>query len=146
MPTTSRGYRYPTLTDTSNVPRDLGYLAADVNADVNAVHARTTLVAVTGITSIDALVSQIDCRNVGDVVHLRYKLNGTWTPPGAWTGKLLMTLPPSARPVDLPVVAPLQFTTCWLMVSTAGAVEISSGPAGTGISGTYDVRLNWITV
>lgn len=103
-------------------------------------------VLITGITGVDAVVASHRLHRIGDVAHLRFRLDGTWTPPGTWTGKLLMTLPPSARPVDLPVVAPLQFTTCWLVISMAGAVEISSGPAGTGISGTYDVRLNWITV
>lgn len=32
MPTTTRGVRYPVLTDTANVPRDIGYTAADVEA------------------------------------------------------------------------------------------------------------------
>lgn len=32
MPTTSRGFRYPAASDTPDVPRDLGYLAADVDA------------------------------------------------------------------------------------------------------------------
>lgn len=31
MPTTSLGIRYPVLSDTANVPRDLGYLASDVD-------------------------------------------------------------------------------------------------------------------
>lgn len=32
MATTSRGFRYPTSADTPNVPRDIGYLAADLDA------------------------------------------------------------------------------------------------------------------
>jgi len=32
MAATARGIRYPVLTDTANVPRDLGYLAADTEA------------------------------------------------------------------------------------------------------------------
>lgn len=32
MPTTSRGFRYPAASDTPDVPRDMGYLAADVDA------------------------------------------------------------------------------------------------------------------
>jgi riboflavin transporter FmnP len=32
MAATTRGIRYPVLTDTANVPRDLGYAAADVEA------------------------------------------------------------------------------------------------------------------
>ena len=32
MAATTRGIRYPVLTDTANVPRDLGYLAADTEA------------------------------------------------------------------------------------------------------------------
>lgn len=32
MATTTRGFRYPVLSDTANVPRDVGYLAADVEA------------------------------------------------------------------------------------------------------------------
>lgn len=117
-----------------------------VDAALKPIDTRTTMTSVTGITGVDALVDSIALRKVGEVAWLKFKLNGTWTPPGTWTGKLLMTLPPSARPVDLAVVAPLQFTTCWLAVSPAGAVDISSGPGGTGFSGTYDVRLNWITV
>lgn len=31
MPSTTVGYRYPASTDTPDVPRDLGYLAADAN-------------------------------------------------------------------------------------------------------------------
>jgi hypothetical protein len=31
MPTTDFGLRYPTGTDTPNVPRDMGYLAADAD-------------------------------------------------------------------------------------------------------------------
>lgn len=33
MPTTTRGFRYPALSDTPDVPRDIGNLAADVDAD-----------------------------------------------------------------------------------------------------------------
>jgi hypothetical protein len=36
MSTTGKGFRYPVYTDTPDVPRDLGYLAADVDAYLDA--------------------------------------------------------------------------------------------------------------
>lgn len=52
MATTSLGIRYPVLTDTANVPRDLGYLAADVNALlVERVGASVTRTAAQSIAS-----------------------------------------------------------------------------------------------
>lgn len=38
MPATAKGFRYPSSTDTPDVPRDVGYLAADVN-DLAGLHA-----------------------------------------------------------------------------------------------------------
>jgi hypothetical protein len=47
VPTTSRGYRYPALTDDVDVPQDIGNLAADVNTDAGAVEA--SLAALAGV-------------------------------------------------------------------------------------------------
>lgn len=39
MPTTSTGLRYPLLSDTPNVPRDIQYLAEDLDSNVGAMRA-----------------------------------------------------------------------------------------------------------
>lgn len=57
MPTTTRGIRYPVLTDTANVPRDIGYTAADVETWLARARDYASAVSVDNVASTTTLVT-----------------------------------------------------------------------------------------
>lgn len=61
MATTTKGFRYPALTDTPDVPRDLGYLAADIDAGSAYLAVRDVLeVGVSGNTRAGRVLAAAD--------------------------------------------------------------------------------------
>jgi hypothetical protein len=57
MPTTTRGIRYPVLTDTANVPRDIGYTAADVETWFARTRRPATAVRVDNVANASTLTT-----------------------------------------------------------------------------------------
>lgn len=98
MPTTSEGYRYPVLTDTANVPRDVGNLAADVNAGIVAVKAAwtaytPTLTAATTAPNLGTGGKMYAAyKQVGKTVTVRFRVQfGTGFTAGS--GYYILSLP-----------------------------------------------------
>lgn len=59
MATTGKGFRYPTSSDTPDIPRDLGYLASDVDSYFNNKQDKITGVSDTEIGYLDGVTSSI---------------------------------------------------------------------------------------
>ena len=89
--------RYPVLTDTANVPRDLGYLAADVDTKLKQVDdkftpAWTAPTLTNGWTNFGAGTIAAGYRLRGGVVELRGTIKGGSAAVAAFT------LPVGSRP------------------------------------------------
>ena len=110
MATTSLGIRYPVLSDTANVPRDIGYVAADVDALMVAERAAWTTYAptLTGSTTSPTgwTATYARYRQRGKTVQVRVKLTaGAGFTAGS--GNYVISLPVAAH-ADMVLYEPLQ--------------------------------------
>jgi hypothetical protein len=88
MPTTAKGFRFPTAADAADVPLDLGNLAADVDAKIPAGITQAARDALTGADLWNGRL--IVNTTSGDVE--RYDLpTTTWEPVGDSPVDLIMS-------------------------------------------------------
>lgn len=69
MPATANGFRYPAATDTPDVPRDVGYLAADVESKLGTLAAGWTAY-IPAIFDGTATTIAGQYKQVGKTVHV----------------------------------------------------------------------------
>ena len=74
MPVTTRGLRYPVLTDTANVPRDLGYLAADAEAWLARTRVyRKQIAAIATATNVALSTIAIPAQSLACRIYIEVK-------------------------------------------------------------------------
>ena len=73
MAATARGIRYPVLTDTANVPRDIGYAAADTEAWLAHTRSYAATVVVDNVANSTTLATiVIPAQTLASRVLIRY--------------------------------------------------------------------------
>lgn len=132
MPTTTRGFRYPVLSDTANVPRDVGNLAADAETWLARTRVITGNVTATAVGAGAAIaIMGIAAQPLGARLFVSFIGRAGFQATGA---AILINLGTSAGSATWPS-SPIQATAAqWSALSVAGQIDIA---ASTGTTLTF---------